>query len=404
MLPTLQDTTITATLPADSLSGKSLLLGPIPDADDTFLLRRDTLDARRKLLISGDVGLGNHLDSVVEAANLALTRGPYSVTDKPKVPPSGDKRDYMSVGPYWWPDTTKPDGLPYIRRDGETNPERFAITDAQYLKNLCADVQLLAVSYYFTQQEKYAKHAALLLETWFLNEQTRMNPNLRFGQAIPGITEGRGIGLIDSWPLVKLLDATQLLRISPHWDSERHAKLKVWVNEFLHWMLESDIGKDEADEHNNHGTYYDVQVVSYALFVGDKALARETLEQNTKARIGSQLETDGRQPHELARTKSWSYSLMNLTGFCLLARLGESVGVDLWNYNENGKGIREAFNYLLPYGLRKKSWEYSQIGEMDLSGFNKLAAVVGRRYAQKEAGEYAEALIPPFNHLTGSFL
>jgi len=53
----------------------------------------------------------------------------YSVTKKSQTPPSGSKNDYMSQGPYWWPDPSKPNGLPYIRRDGERNPEINNIPD-----------------------------------------------------------------------------------------------------------------------------------------------------------------------------------------------------------------------------------------------------------------------------------
>src|SRR5690606_9715800 len=171
-----------------------------------------------------------------------------------------------------------------------------------------------------------------------------------------------------------------LLRISPHWKQEQHHLLQEWVNEFLHWMLESELGKDEADEHNNHGTYYDVQVAGYALFVGDTALAKQTINHQTKARLESQLEPDGSQPHELARTRSWSYSLMNLTGFFLLARLGESVAVDLWAYETPKQtSIEKAFNFLLPYALNGQKWPYPQIVDMDPTGLYKLVATEGRR-------------------------
>ncbi len=121
----------------------------------------------------------------------------------------------MSIGPYWWPDPAKPDGLPYIRRDGEVNPERQAIKDVDYLKNLNADVSVLGLAYYLTGEEKYARHAADLLRVWFLNKETRMNPNLNYGQAIPGKTEGRGIGIIDTKGLVNLIDGVQLLKVHP---------------------------------------------------------------------------------------------------------------------------------------------------------------------------------------------
>ena len=56
-------------------------------------------------------------------ADKLLNAVPYSVMDKEKTPASGDKHDYMSQARYYWPDPTKPDGLPYISRDGESNPE-----------------------------------------------------------------------------------------------------------------------------------------------------------------------------------------------------------------------------------------------------------------------------------------
>ena len=37
----------------------------------------------------------------------------------------GTIHDFYSEGDYWWPDPQTPDGLPYIRRDGQTNPENF---------------------------------------------------------------------------------------------------------------------------------------------------------------------------------------------------------------------------------------------------------------------------------------
>ena len=78
-------------------------------------------------------------------ANVALTEGPFSVMDKKRVPPSGDKHDYLSMGPYWWPDPSKPNGLPYIRRDGEVNPEtRGENVDTDKKNKLLHNVENLA--------------------------------------------------------------------------------------------------------------------------------------------------------------------------------------------------------------------------------------------------------------------
>lgn len=47
---------------------------------------------------------------------------------------------------------------------------------------------------------------------------------------------------------------------------------------------------------------------------------------------GRKGQPDGSQPHELARTRSFTYATMNATLFCELALLGEKIGVDLWCY------------------------------------------------------------------------
>ena len=113
--------------------------------------------------IAGDVGLTAALNRLkTEADQVMLSDKIYSVMDKPFIPPSGDKHDYMSVGPYWWPDTTKADGLPYIRRDGQVNPER-AFYDKIPLRSLSADVTVLAITYFFFNEEKYAKRASKLV-------------------------------------------------------------------------------------------------------------------------------------------------------------------------------------------------------------------------------------------------
>jgi hypothetical protein len=134
-------------------------------------------------------------EKLLAEADEALSAGPYSVTSGGVLPPSGDRHDYMSVGPYWWPDPNKDDGLPYIRRDGRVNPE-FYEHDTVPRGKMCDAVETLALAYYLTDQEKYANHAARLLRVWFLDDETRMNPHLRYGQAIPGRCTGRGFGLL----------------------------------------------------------------------------------------------------------------------------------------------------------------------------------------------------------------
>jgi len=296
-------------------------------------------------------------------AQEALSVGPFSVTTKAVTPPSGDKHDYMSQAPYFWPDPKSPNGLPYIRRDGERNPEIDEITDHRVKDQMEAAVETLARAYHFKRDEAYAQKATLLLRAFFLDAETRMNPNLQFAQGIPGINTGRGIGLIETRGLTRIVDAIGLLQGSKAWTTSDQKEMEEWFAKFLQWMVESKNGRDEATAKNNHGTFYDVQVVSFALFLGRKELAKSVLEAAKTKRIAMQVESDGRQLLELARTKAWSYSIMNLDGLMLLAELGDRVGVDLWNYKtHDGRSIRRALDFLAPFAFGEKKWAYQQLG------------------------------------------
>lgn len=304
--------------------------------------------------------------NLIEKAYLALNEGPYSVVHKKRTPPSGDKHDYLSMGPYWWPDTTKADGLPYIRRDGEINPEtRGENVDTDSKNKLFSNVETLGWAFYFTEDEKYAEKAVQLLEAWFVNQETKMNPNLNFAQGIPGICDGRGIGIIDWAGINKIISPVQILDAGGFITENTKMELKTWFEDYLKWLLTSEYGRFEDEYFNNHGTWYDVQVVGIEMLLGKIDLAKERLEQAKTKRIASQIEPDGSQPHELARTKSLGYSTMNLRGFIHLANFGKKVGVDLWNFETaDGRSIKQALEFLFPISTGEKTWGHQQLGNL----------------------------------------
>jgi hypothetical protein len=337
--------------------------GPAPPPSTPQLLTVDSahLARVRDSLQLGDPEFQLALTALVRDANRALSVAPISVMDKGVTPPSGDKHDYMSQAPYYWRDPSRPNGRPYIRRDGVRNPEIEQITDRENLERLERTTTALALAFYLTGREEYAQHAARLLRAWFLDPATRMNPHLRFGQGIPGRTEGRSAGIIETRFLPTIIDAVMLLQSSPAWTGSDAQGLGDWMRAYLRWLLQSPLGREQARRGNNQETWTDVQVVALALYIGQPGIARQVLE-DAKIDIAEEFQPDGRQPRELARATSWDYSVFDLTAFVHLAELGERVGVDLWNYRtEDGRSIRQGLEYLLPFATGERRWPHEQI-------------------------------------------
>jgi hypothetical protein len=332
-----------------------------PDAPRLFQSDGRELAKVKRRAAGGDKGLAAAVEAVRARADRALGVKPLTIVHKPKAPPSGDRHDYVSMAPYFWPNAATKDGLPYVRRDGQVNPERERY-DRPLLRKMSEAVDALALAYYLTGEERYAAHAAELLRVWFLDPKTRMNPNLNYAQFIPGVNEGRGVGIIDSVALLPVVDAVGLLAGSRAWTRELDAGMKRWFADYLRWLRTSKGGKEEAAAANNHGSWYDVQVATFALFVGEKEPVRKLLEESKTRRIARQVEPDGRQPLELKRTKSFDYSLVNLRALFALATLGDQAGVDLWRFETaDGRGIRRALDWLVPYAAGEKEWPYRQI-------------------------------------------
>jgi hypothetical protein len=329
--------------------------------------RPDALEKAKALAAAGHESAAKALKKLIADADKALAVVPPSVTQKTKVPPSGDKHDYMSIAPYFWPDPATKDGLPYLRKDGKVNPEsrEEAANDTLRARLVGSSVETLALAYHFTGEQKYAEHAAKVLRTWFLDPATKMTPHFRFAQAIPGVNDGRGTGLIEARGLADAADAAILLAGSKHWSAADQQALLAWGEVYFEWLLGSKNGQDERAAKNNHGTWYDVQAVKWALVLGRKDKAKELCVAAGPGRIGVQVEPDGKQPLELVRTASFSYSCFNLLALARLADLSEHAGVDLWQHKTtDGRSIRVALDFLVPYlGKEPKPWTLQQIHE-----------------------------------------
>lgn len=355
-----------------------------------FILHPRELAEARKQLQEGDPALQPALRRLRRDADHALKSEIYSVTLKQQLPPSGDKHDYLSVAPYWWPNPNTNNGLPYIRRDGEINPERDRIPDRKRLDQLVQGVKTLALTYYFTGVASYAEHAAKLLRVWFLDEATRMNPHLRYAQSIPGRSNGRAEGIIETHSLPELIDAVGLLQGSTGWSQNNQKFLQDWFQRYLNWLRESPAGKAEDKAQNNHGTWYDVQVASFALFAGRDEVAKQVVAKFAATRITKQIAPEGRQPHELTRAQPWHYSIFNLEALFDAAALADKVGIDLWKYEtSDNRGLRKALDWLIPFAMGEKKWTHKEITSLELK---KLAPSLRRAALAYREPRYEEAI------------
>lgn len=352
----------------------------------TFALDGTVLAANKNLLTSGSEKLKPAYKQLLKDADKALEFGPVSVMEKKQVPPSGNKHDFMSLAPYHWPDPSKPDGLPYIRKDGETNPEVNEYKDKEYLPQLCEMVYVLSLAYYFSDNKVYADHATRLLRVWFLDTATRMNPNLNFAQAMKGHNTGRGSGLIDTRHFIKAIDAVGLLAGAKSWTDADQKGMQQWMADFLNWMQTSKNGLEEMQATNNHGVWYDAQRLSMALFTGNNEVARQVVA-NVEKRIDSQMDDQGFFPRELARTMSLHYSVFVMDPLCTIAQMATHVKADLWNYRSpSGKTLKMGFDALQPFITLEKPWTGQQIREYDFKNVIPLLAHGQLHFGCKSCG------------------
>ncbi|MDR2674298.1 MAG: alginate lyase family protein [Opitutaceae bacterium] len=330
------------------------------------------------------------LPALLDEAGAALAQPPLSVvTGKRRPAASGDPHDYFSVSYYSWPNPNTPDGLPYVYRDGEINHD--GAHDRATLGKLLKTLRPLALAWHFTDDPRHAAHAARLLRAWFLDPATRMNPHMRYAQAIPGSNDGRPPGMIDAVVLLEIVDCIQLLKNSPQPTPADHAALKTWFSEFLTWCLESDFGHAEAAKGNNHGTWYYAQTGLYAAFAGREDEIRPLYETRLLPLIRSQIEADGRQPLELRRTRSMHYSAYNLTAWAHIATLARRMGLDYWNPSHPiGERLHAALSYLARHSDPAVKWPHPEIQPQPER--NQLRALFLRANAAAPASLYDSAL------------
>ena len=292
---------------------------------------------------------------VLKAANQYLSEKPITITASSSPRSAGGPHDFFSEADYWWPDPKDPDG-PYIQRDGMSNPDNF-VEHRRALIRLSVQVPALVAAWKLTKDKRYAQHAAMHLRAWFLDERTRMNPNLQYAQAIHGRVTGRGTGIIDTIHLVEVARALEAIEGAGALSASELQGIKQWFADYLQWMTTSKNGIEEREAKNNHGTCWVMQVAEFAHFTGNQELLAYCRGRFKTVLLPNQIAADGSFPQELRRTKPYGYSLFNLEAMAVVCQILSTAEDKLWTFElPDGRGMRKAIAYMAPYIRNKRSW------------------------------------------------
>ncbi|CEL56856.1 hypothetical protein RSOLAG1IB_08134 [Rhizoctonia solani AG-1 IB] len=303
--------------------------------------------------------------STIVDAKFVAAQGPWTVTSKPIIAPTGDKHDYMSLRPYYWPDCSSAGNTteltneqiyvtcPYIRRDGQFNPDARMVNDTGAFQAMTDSIFYNALAWSFTKDSTYSGNIANAINTWFLAPDTYMNPNLNYSQLLrgPGEQKGSQTGVLDLKCMSKLTSGVLLLRKgqAPEWTQELDNGLNDWARRYIVWLMTHELALGERSAANNHGTFYFNQLASLQVLVGDTEGARTTINDFFTGIYQDQIAANGDQPLETDRTRPYHYRAYNLAGMVINAKIGAYVGItDAWNKTTKaGVGIKQACDYAM---------------------------------------------------------
>ncbi len=305
-------------------------------------------------------------------ADKRMSQGPWTVTAVRPKNIELDVHDYYSEATYFWPDPDHPGG-PYLRQDGRAYPGRF-MDNKNSLNAMCDAVFSLGSAAFLLDNAAYAQRAAKVINAWFVNPKSRMNPNLEYSQAIPGTDSGRPEGVLDGRVFIRAIQGMEFLAATGSWDAKDQTAVHHWFEEYLHWLLHSRTAEDEKNSGNNHASWYVAQVAAVASFVGDKTAQQADFTFYRDSIFPRQIRKDGSAPREEARTRSLSYSAFNLEAYAMTCRIAQVQGVDLWTLQgKNGATIATVIDYLAPYLSDPRKWNKEQIVEFETTGLYSLA-------------------------------
>lgn len=295
-------------------------------------------------------------ERVLRIAGAFLAEPPITITAFKAEQSGGGLHDYFSQADYSWPDPSKPGGLPYVNRDGWSNPDTFG-RHRWAMVRLSRGVGALGAAFKITGDRAYADRALVHLRAWFVDPATRMNPSLLYSQAILGSVTGRGVGIIDTVHLIEVAAAIEAMDARGALPAADAAPIKAWFRDYLAWLTTSAYGIDERDRGNNHGTCWVMQVAAFARMLGDQKTLDSCRTRFKTWLLPNQMFQDGSFPLEMRRTKPYGYSLFQLDQLATVAQILSVPGDDLWAFTlPDGRSLKRAVDFMVPFIADKSKW------------------------------------------------
>jgi len=327
----------------------------------------DFLDPSYILAKNWNASTAASQQSIIQWADFLAAQGPWSVVNKTVLPPSGNKQDYMSWAPYFWPNCTgvgnttelQPSQIwtecPYVYRDGMFNPDRLLVNNTGDFEAMSDAVFYNALAWVLTGSAKYSANAAHFVDTWFIDPDTAQTPNLQYAQ----IERGPGgqamhTGLLDFKQMAKVTSGILILRngSSPDWTSDLNTQMNNWTSNYINWVVHSPTAYGEWTAANNHGSYFYNQLASLYILVGDTTNAINTTQSYFSHQYLNQIDANGEQPLEAARTHPYHYRCYNLAAMIVNAKIGKFLGLDMWNTTSTkGGNIQKALDLAIQQPL-----------------------------------------------------
>jgi hypothetical protein len=305
-------------------------------------------------------------DRILKAAAAYVTQSPITITAFPATRSAGGRHDFYSQADYFWPNPKDPNG-PYINRDGQSNPNNFD-DHRRVMVRLSIQMPALTAAWLLTGNREYAGRACDHLRAWFVDADTRMNPNLEFAQAVEGVSTGRSYGIIDSLHLVEVARAASFLTEKMLSPTDANT-IRDWFSSYLDWLSTSAPGKTERDARNNHAMCWTLQAAEYARLAGGDAARKEVFRRYREILLPDQMAFDGSFPRELTRTKPYSYSIFNFDVMAGLCQSLKGLDPDPPTFQlSDGRGLARAAQFIYPYLKDKNSWKWAK----DIEHFDAL--------------------------------